>query len=157
MDATKTADEIASEIKGKKASALRSIRFHGGSANSREIRRTGEIPSGSMYHHLSGLREMELIEQNGREHVGKGGQAKVWVLTATGEAVAERVADDQPSIDEVDEFMDSVDERINSLEETHSENFDEVEREIEELREEFSTVRGLLEDVQEYFEDETED
>lgn len=156
MDETDTAEKLVEELGSRQAAALRALHFFGGSANSREIRRTGEIPSGSMHHHLTGLRKRDLIEQDGREHVGRGGQAKIWRLTARGEEVADRFADEEPTIDEVDRMMDDVrqhGERLDELQETHSENFDEVESEIEGLREQFNDIQETLDMVLTYFDD----
>lgn len=159
MDETGSVDEIAEEITGKKADALRSLRFFEGEANARQIRRVGDIPSGSMHHHLSGLSDRGLIEQDGTEHVGRGGSAKVWTLTARGEAVADEVAERGVSIDEMTSVVDEVDEfdeRLARLQESHHEKTSEIEEEIAELRGKYSEVKELLDNVLEYFDEDEE-
>lgn len=156
MDETQTITEIVDEIGSKKASVLRSLRFFEGSANARQIRRVGEIPSGSMHHHTSSLIDRGLISHIGEEHVGKGGEAKVYELTAVGEEVAEEVAERKVSLDEMDRLMDEVEEyehRIDRLQSSH----EETEEEIARLREQFDQIQETLEDVLDYFKEEEEE
>lgn len=156
MDETQTITEIASEITGKKSSVLRSLRFFEGEANSRQIRRVGDIPAGSMNYHTSSLIDRGLISHIGEEHVGKGGTAKVYELTAIGEEVAEEVAEREVSLDEMDRLLDEVDEyevRLDRLQSSH----EETESEIEDLREQFSQIQETLGKVLDYFEDESDE
>lgn len=156
MDETQTLSEIASEITGKKASVLRSLRFFEGSANARQIRRVGDIPAGSMHHHTSSLIDRGLIHHIGEEHVGKGGEAKLYELTATGEEVAEEVAEREVSLEEMDRLMDEVEEyehRMDRLQSSH----EETEAEIERLREQFDQIQETLGKVLNYFEEEGEE
>lgn len=156
MGQTETASELAEETAGNKADVLRSLEFFDGEANASEVRRAGEIPSGSVNYHLRSLADSDLIEHVGWDHVGQGGQAKRWRLTAQGARVAGHLTDDQPRIDDLDEAieqLDDHDDRLEELQDRHRENFDDVEEEIETLRSEFSDLKSSVNQLLDKLED----
>lgn len=160
MSEIETAENLAGNLGRRQVDALRALRFFGGEANGGSICDLTGIPSGSSTHHFDTLRERNLINHEGWEHVGKGGSSKVWKLTARGEAVVSELADSEPTIDEIDDAVDEVEEnsdRLDELEERHEAEIEEVEEEIERLSKQYDKIQGLLEDVQEYFEDEEDE
>lgn len=123
-----TLEELVEETRGPREAIVNGLRFYGGEAHAKKLRQHDEIPSKN--YHFNKLQEQELIEQTGEKHVGKGGTAKIYCLTNTGQDVAEALAESSGvtgTIAEVVERLDQQREEIEELQEAHNEMADFVE------------------------------
>lgn len=163
MDGAKTYDELLDEMYGNREALVKALHFFNGEANTKELRKRGGIPRGSMYELVCRMEDWDVIEQVGKEPVGRGGQADVFQFTDLGRAICEAiVSDDSMTVDEVkdlskqvehlSEMVESISENINTHREIikdHEEDLDELDDDYEEIKEEIDgplkTVATFLE------------
>lgn len=101
--------------------------------NTSDLRRTANVPSGSMTHHMKKLERWGLVEEGDRVYVGGGSRAIVWALTQRGQTFCEEHLDEiraLPSHQEVTQLRERVTEletRLSTLETQHEEDIDDLE------------------------------
>ena len=129
-------DDLVESTRGPRAGIVEGLRFHGGSANSRELRQYGEIPSST--YHFNKLVEQDMIEETGEEYAGRGGPATVYELTETGEKIADELVDGSgaATVTQIEEQIDSLQQRVDDLEEDR--------QRIENLEAQFGAMKRVL-------------
>ncbi|WP_423746699.1 hypothetical protein V5735_19465 [Haladaptatus sp. SPP-AMP-3] len=136
-------------IRGHRRTLLDGLRYHGGSANTSELRTYGDVPPGSIRHHLSVLEEWELIVQEGTERLDNGETAYKYHLTDAGSAAAEEIAESATTAETVESLEQKVNQQQEQLETLHDEVKllrEEVD-ELNELRAEFNRMAEIVEDL----------
>lgn len=145
MDESKTYDDLLDEMYGNREALVEALHFFNGEANTRELRKRGDIPRGSMHDLIKLLERWDIIKQVGKEPVGRGGRADVFQFTDLGHAIREAViSDDSMTNDEMkdlseqvenlSETIESISEKIdthNGIVEEHGERIDKLDEEIE--------------------------
>jgi predicted transcriptional regulator len=123
-----TLEELVEETRGPREAIVNGLRFYGGEAHSKKLRQHDEIPSKN--YHFEKLKEQGLVEQTGEQPVGKGGTAKEYRLTNTGQDVAEALAESSGvtgTITDVMEQLEKQRESIEELQDAHNEMAEFVE------------------------------
>lgn len=101
--------------------------------NTSELRRTADVPSGSMTHHMKKLERWGLVTERDRVYVGGGSRAIVWQLTERGETFCAEHLDEirtVPTHQEVKHLRERVTElesRLSALETQHEEDITDLE------------------------------
>ncbi|WP_248911071.1 hypothetical protein [Halocatena marina] len=109
MKQPETKQELLDRLGPQRSALVEAMNFHGGRANSRELREYADVPKGSMQHHLSTLVEWEVFEPVGEtEYAGKGPGAAVYAFTAKGQAVADDVHTTAVTADDVQDLREEV-------------------------------------------------
>ena len=131
-----TLDDLVESTRGPRAGIVEGLRFHGGSANSRELRQYGEIPSST--YHFNKLVEQDVVEETGEEYAGRGGPATDYELTENGETVADELVDgsEAATVTQLEEQIDSLQRRVDALEEDR--------QRIEDLEAQFGAMKRVL-------------
>ena len=112
-----TLDDLVESTRGPRAGIVEGLRFHGGSANSREIRQYGDIPSST--YHFNRLVEQDMIRETGQEYVTEGGSATAYELTDLGEKIADEILDQSgaaTTVAQLEDQIDSLQQRVDDLE-----------------------------------------
>lgn len=141
--------EDVDEIRGHRRTLLDGLRYHGGAANTSELRAYGDVPEGSIQYHLSVLEDWELIDQEGTERLENGEVANSYQLTDSGKNVVEEIADSTTTVESVESLEQQVaqqQEQIASLQQDVEDLRAEVD-ELNELREEFNRMADIVEDL----------
>ena len=145
-----TADEqdvetdLAAWISGRRRVILQAIRFHGGEANTSEIREYTGLSRGSFDHHIDTLLDPPehlrtedgwlgdagLIEVADHVDIGAPSRARLFALTEAGEEAFEKVVDDV-SVQASD--VRDLQQRV-----------EELEAENQEIREAFNELRDYV-------------
>jgi DNA-binding transcriptional ArsR family regulator len=169
MAATSTNEDskadLAGWISGGRHDILRAIRFHGGEANTSEIKDYSGVARGSFDHHIKlllnppesvradidWLEDEGLIEETGRVNVGTPVRARQFGLTDPGEKAFE-MAIGEVSIraDDVRDLQQRVEEleaQLQTEREEKSERIEELEQENETLRESFNHMADVVENL----------
>ncbi|WP_433631019.1 hypothetical protein [Halomicrococcus sp. NG-SE-24] len=141
--------EDVDEVRGHRRTLLDGLRYHGGAANTSELRAYGDVPEGSIQYHLSVLEDWELIGQEGTERLENGEIANSYHLTDSGTDVAEEIADSTTTVESVESFEQQINqqqEQIASLQQEVEELRAEVDK-LNELREEFNRMADVVEEL----------
>lgn len=115
--ATETFEELVDKTRGPREMIVTGLRFYGGQANARQLRRYGKIPSRN--YHFKKLEEQGVIEQEGDEDISQGGAAaKIYRLTDLGQEVAEALEESSgrtSTVTEIEERLDDVEEKLQKM------------------------------------------
>lgn len=142
---TPTFEEMATSLDRRRQDLLSVLHAADESRmNTSALRRTADVPSGSMTHHMKKLERWELVEEDGRAYVGGGSKAIVWQLTDRGGEFCEKHLDEirtLPSHQEVKQLRERVAEletQLSEMEEQHEKDIADLEgrmkRAIESLK-----------------------
>lgn len=107
--------------------------------NTSDLRRTADVPSGSMTHHMRTLERWGLVEEASRAYVGGGSKAIVWQLTDRGTEFCETHLDTLralPSPEEVKHLRERVSEletRIENMQQQHEDDMDDLEKRVKRM------------------------
>lgn len=167
--------DLAAWVSGRRRVILQALRFHGGEANTSELREYTGLERGSFNHHMSALLDPPddllsavkwmddeaPVEVVGEAHVGTPVPARQFGLTETGERLfGELVEDVGVQASDVRDLRERVDEleaqsggereakrdRIEKLEREKAANQERIE-ELEETAEEFRNAYNEMVDV----------
>jgi DNA-binding transcriptional ArsR family regulator len=169
MAATDTSQDpeadLADWISGGRHDILRAIRFHGGEANTSEIKDYSGIARGSFDHHIKlllnppesvgadivWLEGEGLIEETGRVGVGTPVPARQFGLTDAGEKAFEMsIGDVSIRADDVRDLQQRVEElesQSGNRQGSERERIEELEAENEELKGRFNHMADVVEDM----------
>lgn len=163
-DEQDTETDLAAWITGRRRGILQAIRFHGGEANTSEVREYTGLSRGSFDHHISTLLnppehlrtedgwlgDEGLIEVAGHVNIGAPSPARLFALTETGEKSFEKVVDDVGvQADDVRDLQQRVEEleaQLQAERGVRSERIEELENENQEIREAFNELRDYVVD-----------
>lgn len=133
-DVTPTFEEMATSLDRRRQDLLSVLHAADESRmNTSALRRTADVPSGSMTHHMKKLERWGLVEEAGRAYVGGGSKAIVWQLTEQGLEFCEKHLDEirtLPSHQEVKHLRERVTEletQLSALETQHEEDIADLE------------------------------
>lgn len=173
-----TADEQASDpdlaawVSGRRRVVLQALRFHGGEANTSELREYTGLERGSFNHHINALLnppddllsavewmgDEAPVEVVGEAHVGTPVPARQFGLTETGEKLFEELVDDvgvqASDVRDLRERVDELEARSGDEQGVERERIEELEREkaanherIEELEETTEELRDAYNEM----------
>lgn len=133
-DVTPTFEEMATSLDRRRQDLLSVLHAADESRmNTSALRRTADVPSGSMTHHMKKLERWGLVEEAGRAYVGGGSKAIVWALTQRGTEFCEEHLDEirsLPSHQEVKQLRERVTEletQLSALETQHEADIADLE------------------------------
>ena len=155
--------DLAGWISGGRHDILRAIRFHGGEANTSEIKDYSGIARGSFDHHIKLLLDPPesvradidwldgegLIEETGRVNVGTPVRARQFGLTDTGEKAFEMaIGDVSIRADDVRDLQQRVEE-LEADRAADRERIKELEQQNEKLATAFNDLRDYVKSIEE--------
>lgn len=115
---TETLEALVEKTRGPRGTILTGLRFYGGEADTRQLRRYEDIPSRN--YHFKKLEEQGLTEEVGTVDASQGGDAaKQYRLTGLGQEVAEAL-DESGGTSTVTEIEDRLDQAEESIEQMNS-------------------------------------
>jgi predicted ribosome quality control (RQC) complex YloA/Tae2 family protein len=176
-----TADEQASDpdlaawVSGRRRVILQALRFHGGEANTSELREYTGLERGSFNHHMNALLnppedllagvewmdEESPVEVVGEAHVGTPVPARQFGLTKTGERLFGELVDDvgvqASDVRDLRERVDELEAQSGGEQRAERDRIEKLEREkaanqerIEELEAENERIREAFNDLRSY-------
>ncbi|WP_435078405.1 hypothetical protein [Halococcus sp. AFM35] len=150
-DEQDTETDLAAWVTGRRRGILQAIRFHGGEANTSEVREYTGLSRGSFDHHIDTLLnppehlrtedgwlgDEGLIEVAGHVNIGAPSPARLFTLTETGEKSFEKVVDDVGV--QADDVRD-LQQRVEELEQQN----EELAQQNEKLADAFNDLREYV-------------
>lgn len=142
MEQPATKEELLDKLRGRRRELIAGLRFHGGTANSQDLRKYSDVPKGSIHYHMQKLVQWELVEQTGSEHVGARKKAKVYELTGKGETISQEVTHTPVTTGD----FAGHEERLDALEQGQAAIQDRLDR-LDELEAAYENVESNLEEI----------
>ena len=133
-----TMGELLEKTHGPRARIIEALSFYEGRAHSQQVRKYGEIPSGT--YHFDKLEDQGMIERDGTEYVSSGGSAIAYRLTEFGWEVAEEVEGPPDAGADLDDLKEGMNQVISKL--------NEHTKEIRQLKKEYDRLAASIEQEQ---------